>query len=113
MVCEIAVVGLFLAVLTRSSVSVLVMGAFLLFFKPSVGKIAGGNYELSDLVIRHNTLKGFGRMMQQFNMLVINRIFMTGIALLFVLLAVWMYQVKRSGGLSFNVREFIHYHQRK
>jgi len=109
----VTALSLFLAVLAGSTVSVLVMGVLLLFFKPSVAKIAGGNYELFDLAIRHNTLKGFGRMMQHFNMLVINRIFITGAAFLFVLLSVWIYQIKRRGGLSFHVREFIHYHKRE
>jgi len=109
----ITALSLFLAVLTRSSISVLIMGILWILFKPSVGKMAGGNYELFDFVIRHNTLKGFGRMMQQFHMLVINRILITGIAFLFVLLSVWIYQVKRRGGLRFHVQEFIHYHKRK
>jgi len=109
----VVALSLFLSVLTRGSISVLVMGIFWIFFKPSVGKIAGGNYELFDIVIRHNTLKGFGRMMQHFDMLVINRIFIAGISFLFVLLSVWIYQVKRRGGLSFYVREFICYHKRK
>ena len=109
----VVALSLFLSVLTRGSISVLAMGIFWIFFKPSVGKIAGGNYELFDIVIRHNTLKGFGRMMQHFDMLVINRIFIAGISFLFVLLSVWIYQVKRRGGLSFYVREFICYHKRK
>lgn len=109
----VVALSLFLSVLTRGSISVLAMGIFWIFFKPSVGKIAGGNYELFDIVIRHNTLKGFGRMMQHFDMLVINRIFIAGISFLFVLLSVWIYQVKRRGGLSFYVREFICYYKRK
>lgn len=109
----VVALSLFLGVLTRNSVSVLAMGIFWIFFKPSVEKIAGGNYELFDIVIRHNTLKGFGRMMQHFDMLVINRIFITGISFLFVLLSVWIYQVKRGGGLSFHVQEFIRYRKRE
>lgn len=109
----VTALSLFLAVLTRSYISVLVMGVLWLFFKPSVGKIAGGNYELFDIAIRHNTLKGFGRMMQGFDMLVINRLCITGAAILLVLLSVWIYQVKRKGGLSFNVRELVHYHKGK
>lgn len=109
----VTALGLFIAVLTRSSVSVLFMGIFWIFFKPSVGKIAGGNYDLFDIVLRHNTLKGFGRMMQHFELLVANRIFITGIGFLLVFLSAWIYQVKRRGGLSFHVRELIHYHKRE
>lgn len=109
----VVALSLFLSVLARSSVAVLAMGIFWIFFKPSVGKIAGGNYELFDIAIRHNTLKGFGRMMQHFDMLVINRIIITGISLLLVLLSVWIYQVKRRGGLSFHMQGFIRYHKRE
>lgn len=108
-----AALSLLLNVLAGSSVSVLAMGIFWIFFKPSVGKIAGGNYELSDIAIRHNTLKGFGRMMQHFDLLVMNRVLITGFSFLVVLLSVWIYEVKRKGGLRFDVREFIHYRKRE
>ena len=109
----VTALGLLLSVLIRSYVSVFVMGIFWMFFKPSVGKIAGGNYELFDLAIRHNTLKGFGRMMQHFDMLVINRIIITCISFLFVFFSIWIYQAKRRGGLNFHVQKFIRYHKRE
>lgn len=109
----VSALTLFLTVLTDSPVSVLAMGVFLLLLKPSVGKIAGGNYELFDIAIRHNTLKGFGRMMQNLDMLIINRMFITGVSFLFVLLSVGMYHIERRGGLSFHVREFVRYHKTK
>jgi hypothetical protein len=109
----VAALGLLLSVLIRSYVSVFVMGIFWIFFKPSVGKIAGGNYQLFDIAIRHNTLKGFGRMMQNFDMLVINRVIITAISFLFVFFSIWIYQVKRRGGLNFHVQELIRYHKRE
>ena len=109
----VTAISLFLSVLTRGFVSILIMGILGIFFKPSVGKIAGGNYELFDIALRHNTLKGFGRMMQNFAMLVMNRIFITGISILFVFLSIWVYQVKRRGGLRFHVQGFIRYHKRE
>lgn len=36
--------------------------------KPAVDKLEGGNYGLFDLIIRHNTLKGYGRMMENIQM---------------------------------------------
>lgn len=104
-----AALSLFLNVLAGSSVSVLAMGIFWIFFKPSVGKLPGGNYELCDIAIRHNTLKGFGKMMQHLDLLVVNRMWITGISFLLVLFSVWIYEVKRRGGLHFHVREFICY----
>lgn len=108
-----AALSLFLNVLAGSSVSILAMGIFWFFFRPSVGKLTGGNYELWDIAIRHNTLKGFGRMMQHFDQLVMNRIWITGVSFLLVLLSVWVYEVKRRGGLCFHVREFIRYRKRE
>lgn len=109
----VAALSLFLNVLAGSSISVLAMGIFWIFFRPSVGKLAGGNYELCDIAIRHNTLKGFGRMMQHLDRLVMNRILITGISLLVVLFSVWIYELKRRGGLRVHVREFIHYRKRE
>ena len=57
--------GLFLTILTETYFGVLIAGLFWLAGRPSIGKIAGGNYDLFDLVIRHNTLKGYGRMMEK------------------------------------------------
>lgn len=108
-----AALSLFVNILAGSSVSILAMGIFWIFFKPSVGKLAGGNYELWDIAIRHNTLKGFGRMMQHFNLFIMNRILITGISFLVVLLSVWIYEMKRRGGLRFHVREFIRYRKRE
>ena len=108
-----AALSLFLNVLAGSSASVLAMGIFWLFFKPSVGKLAGGNYELWDIAIRHNTLKGFGRRLQQLDRLIMNRIWILSISVVLVLLSVWIYDVKRKGGLRFHVREFIRYRKRE
>jgi len=109
----VAALSLLLDVLVGSSVSILAMGIFWFFFKPSVSKLAGGNYELCDIAIRHNTLKGFGKMMQHFDLLVMNRIFITSISFLLVLFSVWIYEVKRKGGLRFHVRKFIRYRKRE
>ncbi len=109
----VAALSLFLNVLAGCSISVLAMGTFWIFFRSSVGKLAGGNYELCDIAIRHNTLKGFGRMMQHLDLLVMNRILITGISFLVVLFSVWIYELKRRGGLRFHVREFIHYRKRE
>lgn len=108
-----AALSLFLNVLAGSSASVLAMGIFWLFFKPSVGKLAGGNYELWDIAIRHNTLKGFGMLLQQLDRLIMNRIWILSISVVLVLLSVWIYEVKRKGGLLFHVREFIRYRKRE
>lgn len=109
----VTALGMFLAAMTRSYISVLIMGVLWIVCRPSIDKIAGGNYELFDLVIRHNTLKGYGRMMQGMNMLVLNRIVITAVSFLLMFLSLWIYQLKRKGGLTVYVPEFIHNRKRE
>ena len=48
---------LLLTILAENYIAILIVGIMWLLGRPSVGKLNGGNYELFDLVIRHNTLK--------------------------------------------------------
>lgn len=75
--------------------------------------IMGGIYETFDFVIRHNTLKGYGRMMQEIHMLILNRTVIAAASLLIILFTAWIYQIKRKGGLKINVPEFIHPYKRE
>lgn len=89
--------GLFLTILTETYFGVLIAGLFWLAGRPSIGKIAGGNYDLFDLVIRHNTLKGYGRMMENIHMLVLNRVFISSMAFVLLALSVVVYEARRKG----------------
>ncbi len=90
-------IGLFLTVLTENYSGILVSGLLWLAGRPSVGRIAGGNYELFDLIVRHNTLKGYGRMMEDIHMLVWNRVFISGMAFVLLALSVAVYEARRKG----------------
>ncbi|MDE7282502.1 MAG: hypothetical protein K2N85_02790 [Lachnospiraceae bacterium] len=90
-------IGLFMTVLTENYSGILCAGLLWLAGRPSIGKIAGGNYDLFDLIIRHNTLKGYGRMMGNIRMLVMNRAAVSGMAFLFVALSVVVYEARRKG----------------
>lgn len=90
-------IGMFLTILTENYSGILIAGLLWLAGRPSVGKIAGGNYDLFDLIIRHNTLKGYGRMVQNFRMLVLNRAVISGMAFLLVALSVVVYEARRKG----------------
>ncbi len=74
---------------------------------------AGGNYGLFDLIIRHNTLKGYGRMMQNIQMLIWNRTLVTVIALFLTGLAIMVYHAKRKGGILVENWKFSNTHSRK
>ncbi len=98
--------GLFLTILTENYSGILFTGLLWLAGRPSIGKIAGGNYGLFDLVIRHNTLKGYGRMTENLPMLALNRAVISGMALLFVALAIIVYETRRKGVGIFENRKF-------
>ncbi|WP_251207974.1 hypothetical protein [Acetatifactor aquisgranensis] len=98
--------GLFLTILTENYSGILFTGLLWLTGRPSMGKIAGGNYSLFDLIIRHNTLKGYGRMTENLPMLTLNRAAISGMALLFVALAIIVYETRRKGVGIFEKRKF-------
>lgn len=56
-------ISLLVTALLENYTAILLTGVIWLAGRPSVDKIADGNYDLFDLIIRHNTLKGYGRMM--------------------------------------------------
>lgn len=102
--------SLLVTVLMENYTAILLTGLMWLVCRPSVDKIAGGNYGLFDLIIRHNTLKGYGRMMENIQMLALNRICITVMAFGLVGLSVLIYSVKRKGGLVFGSRKPTHNH---
>lgn len=97
----IVAIGLFVTVLTENYSAILLMGLVWLLGRPSVDKIAGGNYGLFDLIIRHNTLKGYGRMLENIRMLILNRVLISAAALMLMAFSILIYNAKRRGGITF------------
>lgn len=104
----VVAISLFVTVLLENYTAILVTGLMWLTCRPSIDKIAGGNYGLFDLVIRHNTLKGYGRMMENIQMLVLNRMTISAVSLMLVILSIMIYSKKRKGGLIFGGQKFLH-----
>lgn len=104
---------LFVTALLENYAAILLAGLVWLAGRPSVDKLAGGNYGLFDLIIRHNTLKGYGRMMEHMQMLVLNRIIISIAALALVGLSVLVYSRKRKGGLAFGRQKSAYNHRFK
>lgn len=102
-------ISLLVTALLENYAGILVSGVIWLVGKTTIDKLEGGNYGLFDLIIRHNTLRGYGRMMDNIQMLVLNRITITAIALALVGLAVLIYSRKRKGGLNFGGRKSAHH----
>lgn len=106
-------VSLLVTALFQNYTAILLSGLIWLTGRPAVDKLAGGNYSLFDLIIRHNTLKGYGRMTENIQMLAQNRIAVSLAALALVGLAVLVYSIKRKGGLTFGCQKFAHHHRFK
>lgn len=109
----IIAISLTVTALLENYTAILLAGLIWLVGKPAVDKLDGGNYGLFDLIIRHNTLKGYGRMMENIQMLVLNRITISVTALALVGLAVLVYSKKRKGGLTFGRQKSTHHHRFK
>lgn len=106
-------ISLLVTVLLENYTAILLTGLLWLTGRPSVDKIAGGNYDLFDLIIRHNTLKGYGRMMENMQMLVLNRSVISTAAFALVGASVLVYDRKRKGGLNFGCKKPTHDHRLK
>ena len=109
----IMAISLAVTALLENYTAILLAGLIWLVGNPTVDKLNGGNYGLFDLIIRHNTLKGYGRMMENIQMLALNRITISVIALALVGLAVLVYSKKRKGGLTFGRQKSAHHHKFK
>lgn len=109
----IMAISLVVTALLENYTAILLAGLIWLVGKPTVDKLEGGNYDLFDLIIRHNTLKGYGRMMENIQMLALNRITISVIALALVGLAVLVYSKKRKGGLTFGHQKSTRHHRFK
>ena len=109
----IMAISLAVTALLENYTAILLAGLIWLVGNPTVDKLNGGNYGLFDLIIRHNTLKGYGRMMENIQMLALNRITISVIALALVGLAVFVCSKKRKGGLTFGRQKSAHHHKFK
>lgn len=109
----IMAISLLVTALLENYTAILLAGLIWLIGKPTIDKLEGGNYGLFDLIIRHNTLKGYGRMMENIQMLTLNRIIISIAALALVGLAVLVYSKKRKGGLTFGHQKSAHHHKFK
>ncbi len=107
----IMAISLAVTALLENYTAILLTGLIWLAGRPSVEKLAGGNYELFDLIIRHNTLKGYGRMMEDIQMLAWNRMTISAAALGLVGLSVLVYSKKRKGGLTYEGQKPAHGHR--
>ena len=92
--------GMFFTVLTDTPIGIpiVLIYAFIGVFANSTS-INGGNYGF-ELAIRHNSLEGYGRMMENIGALILNRMVYAGTALLLLIASVVIYELKRRGRID-------------
>lgn len=93
--------GTFLTELTETPIAIVVQGLWWFIGLFAGMKHMDGGYG-ADLVLRHNQIGRTQTYLDNFPVLLINRIAYTIFALILILLTVWIYEMKRGGKLNAN-----------
>lgn len=86
-------IGVFFTLLTDSPIAVLLQFLWWIIDKGATG--LSGDTKNITLMIRHNTLRGYELVKDNFHTICVNRLLMAGISILLVILSVWVLQQKR------------------
>lgn len=92
-------VGVFLTELTDTPIAVVVQGVWWFIGLFAGMKHMDGGYG-TDLALRHNTLGNTQVYLDNFNVLLMNRIVYTLFAVALIILTVWIYEMRRRGRLN-------------
>lgn len=95
MVCA---VGLFFTLLTDSPIAILLQFFWWMVDKGVTGLT--GDTSISTLMIRHNTLSGYDIIQDGFHIICLNRLIITSLSILLVILSVWILGQKRKGRMN-------------
>lgn len=109
----VSALTLLMTIISENYIPLLITGLIWFIGRPSIEKISGGNYGIFDLIIRHNTLKGYSRVVQNIDILVVNRILLVVSTIVLVIFSVYIYQIKRKGGMKFGIKKLVHDNKRK
>lgn len=100
----VSAASMFLTVLTGTPAAVFVQSAVFFLALQNTGSLSG-EYSLFDLNIRHNMLGGYELIEKNYNIICSNRLFLVGLAALFVGLTAAVYSRKRRNGERNHVLE--------
>lgn len=90
--------GTCFTLLTDTPIAILLQFLWWILAKGSTG--LSGDTKITTLMIRHNTLRGYGQIRDDFYTICMNRLLMAGISILLVILSVWVLQQKRKGRID-------------
>lgn len=90
--------GMFLTLLTDTPIAIAIQFLWWMIDKGTTG--LSGDTRLTTLMIRHNTLRGYDIIQEDFQIICMNRLLMAGISILFVILSIWFLSLKRKGKIN-------------
>lgn len=94
----VSATGTFFTLLSDSPIAILLQFLWWIIDKGATG--LSGDTKITTLMIRHNTLRGYELIKESFHTICINRLFMTGISILLVILSAWVLRQKRRGKIN-------------
>lgn len=94
----VSATGVFFTILTDSPLAILLQFLWWIIDKGAAG--LSGDTKLITLMIRHNTLRGYELIKENFYSICINRLLMAGVSILLVVMSVWVLQQKRKGKIN-------------
>lgn len=94
----VSAIGVFFTLLTDSPIAVLLQFLWWIVDKGVTG--LSGDTKITTLMIRHNTLRGYELIKDNFHAICVNRLLMAGISILLVILSVCVLQQKRKGKIN-------------
>lgn len=97
-VMAVCAIGIFFTLLTDSPIAIAVQFLWWMVDKGITG--LSGDTAAATLMIRHNTLRGYEMIQNEFRMICMNRLLMAGIGILFVILSIWVLKFKRKGKIN-------------
>lgn len=91
-------VGMFFTLLTDSPIGIAIQFIWWMVDKGVTG--LSGDTSITTLMIRHNTLRGYDVIQNNFEMISINRLLVAVISIAIVILSVWILSLKRKGKIN-------------
>lgn len=94
----VSAMGTFFTLLSDSPIAVLLQFLWWVIDKGATG--LSGDTQITTLMIRHNTLRGYELVQDTLHVICVNRLLMAGISILFIVLSAWILQQKRKGKIN-------------
>lgn len=90
--------GMFFTLLTDTPIAILVQFMWWIIDRGTTG--LSGDTSLLTLMVRHNSLRGYEVIQQNFEIICINRFCMTGLSIFLIVLSMWILSLKRKGKVN-------------